>query len=242
MLPGATAAGQKLSELQTVTMKRLFKADLDKGTLGEELLRIHEGSLTANNVAAIYGVGAVENAIESMERIALRVGVPDNPPGNMKFLKVDTSPGEALLFDNSTRMIVTELPDGASTWRRSRDASPTLRRRTADIFDTLFQETTINQATGSVFRIDRTMTKLQDLLPRSLRSHQPRNIAYAEVTKTDGAREVYVSGFRGTDTTSKLPLFKGVARCRRNQDRRHDLFQYRFERLEYQDFAAHGQS
>jgi hypothetical protein len=201
-------AGQKLSELQTVTMKRLLKADLEEGTLGEELLRIHEGSLTANNVAAFYGISAVENAIESMERIAIRVGVPHSPPDNMKFVKVDTSPGEALLFDNSTRMMVTELPDGANTWRRSRDASPTLRRRTADIFDTLFQETTIDQKIGSVFRIDRTMTKLQSLLPRSLRPRHPRNIAYAEVTKTDGAREVYVSVSGEPDTTSKLPLFK----------------------------------
>ncbi|WP_192558669.1 hypothetical protein [Pseudomonas allokribbensis] len=201
-------AGQKLSELQTVTMKRLFKAELEKGTLGEELLRIHNGSLTANNMAAIYGVSAVENAIESMERIAIRVGVPRNPPYNMKFVKVDTRPGEALLFDNSTRMIVTELPDGTDTWKRSRDASPTLRRRTADVFDTLFQEPTIKQAMDSVFRIDRTMVKLQDLLPRSLRPHQPRNIAYAEVTKADGTREVYVSVSGEPDTTSKLPLFK----------------------------------
>jgi len=105
-------------------------------------------------------------------------------------------------------MIVTQSSEGATTWSRSHEASETLRQRTAEIFDTLFMEQTIPQNTESLFRIDRTMKKLNDLLPRSQRRSNPRNIAYAEVIKTDGVREVYVSVSGAQDITGKLPLFK----------------------------------
>lgn len=201
-------AAMDLSELQTLTMSRLLKADLADGVVGSELMRVYEGSLSANNLAAVYGVDAVKHAMHTMERIAIPLGTPATPPTNMKWLKVDTSPGEALMFDHSTRMIVTQLPAGATTWSRSNEAPEALRQRTAEIFDTLFQEPTINQNAGSFFRIDRTMNKLNDLLPRSQRRDNPRNIAYAEVIKADGKREVYVSVSGGQGTTGKLPLFK----------------------------------
>lgn len=201
-------ADKDLSELQTLTMKQLSQDDLMEGTRGAELLRTYEGSLTANNLAAIYGTDAVERAMKTMERIAIPLGTPPNPPANMQWIKLDTSPGEALMFDQRTRMIVTQSSEGATTWSRSHEASETLRQRTAEIFDTLFMEQTIPQNTESLFRIDRTMKKLNDLLPKSQRRSNPRNIAYAEVIKTDGVREVYVSVSGAQGTTGKLPLFK----------------------------------
>ena len=201
-------AEQDLSQLQTLTLNRLLPAEFLNSTPGSELRRAYFGSLTANNAVALYGIDAVERAMKTMERIAIPLGAPANPPAQMKWIKLDTSPGEALMFDHSTRMIVTRLPDGATTWSRSHEASQALRQRTADIFDTLFMETAINRNADNMFRIDRTMQKLNNLLPRRQQRPNPRNIAYAEVIRTDGAREVYVSVSGLPDTTAKLPLFK----------------------------------
>lgn len=192
-----------------LTFKRLMKADLAEGTEGAEMLRIYTGSLSANNVAAIHGVEALERAMETMEKIAVRIGTTATPPNNMKWVKVDTSPGEALMFDHSTRMIVTQLANGATTWSRSKVAPEAFRQRTAEIFDTLFLEPTIVlKNPDSALRIDTGMRKLHKLLPYSERSKTPRNIAYAEVTRTDGNREVYVSVSGAQGTTGHLPLFK----------------------------------
>lgn len=212
------AVGEQLTPHQTYFMKQLKPLEQADGTLGSELIRVFEGSMTANNMVAIHGKEAVERAMKTMERIAIPLGTTANPPANMKWLKVDTSPGEALMFDNATRMIVTRLPEGSTTWSRSREASDTLKQRTAEIFDTLFERTVIDQSVNSVFRINTTMQKLNTSLDRSLRRANPRNIAYAEVKKTDGAREVYVSVSGGQKVTKKLPLFRnnsGTDRVRR---------------------------
>ncbi|WP_426203081.1 hypothetical protein [Pseudomonas sp. TWP3-1] len=200
-------AGETLNAHNTLLMKKLTAAELHESQLGGELQRVYDGSVTANNVAAIYGVPAINRAMTTMERIAIPIGTTANPPANMKWLKVDTSPGEALMFDNSTRMIVTQLPAGSTTWSRSRDASDVLKQRTAEVFDTLFDGPAINQTAGSVYRINNTMQRLNNSLGH-LRRPNPRNIAYAEVIKADGAREVYVSVSGGQKVTAKLPLFK----------------------------------
>lgn len=207
-------AGETLNAHQTLFMKRLTPAELHESALGGELQRVYDGSVTANNIAAIHGRPAINRAMSTMERIAIPIGTTANPPANMKWLKVDTSPGEALMFDNSTRMIVTQLPAGSTTWSRSRDASDVLKQRTAEVFDALFDGPAINQTAGSVFRINNTMQRLNNSLGR-LRRPNPRNIAYAEVIKADGAREVYVSVSGGQKVTAKLPLFKNNPRSDR---------------------------
>ena len=113
------------------------------------------------------------------------------------------------MFDHSTRMIVTQLPQGATSWSRSKDAPEALRQRTANIFDTLFGSPTIDASkANSALRINQTMEKLHQLIPRRQRSYNPRNIAYAEVMTTTGQREIYVSVSGGQQATSHLPLFK----------------------------------
>lgn len=177
--------------------------------LRRELKVVYTGSLNANNMARIHGVSEVERALKTMEEIAIPIGGHANPPDTLRLIKVDTSPGEAVLFDHSTRMIVTRLPDSAKNWSRSKEAPEVFRQKTVEIFDTLFVESTIKpKNVDSALRIDSTMKKLQHLIPRSHRARNLRNIAYAEVTTAAGKREVYVSVSGAQGLTGELPLFK----------------------------------
>ncbi|WP_025113075.1 deaminase domain-containing protein [Pseudomonas sp. H1h] len=192
-----------------LTFKRLTPAELADGTLGAELLTVYTGSLHANNVVRIHGFEAVQRAMHTMEQIAIPIGTQANPANNMKWLKVDTSPGEALMFDHSTRMIVTRLPEGAATWARSKEAPQAFREKTAEIFDTLFLSPTVHPThANAALRIDGAMQKLQNLLPLRERPVNPRNIAYAEVTTASGLREIYVSVSGAQGSTQRLPLFR----------------------------------
>jgi hypothetical protein len=195
---------------QSVHARLMFKkADTLSKELKKELLVVYTGSLYANNMARIYGINAVERALRTMEEIAIPIGGRANPPSTLNLIKVDTSPGEAVFFDHSTRMIITQLQDGATSWSRSKEAPEAFRQRTVEIFDTLFLETATKRATaGNAVRIDSTMRKLHGLIPRSERSRNPRNIAYAEVNTAAGKREVYVSVSGTQGTTGQLPLFK----------------------------------
>ncbi|WP_367085324.1 deaminase domain-containing protein [Pseudomonas sp. HOU2] len=192
-----------------LTFKRLAPAELADGTLGAELLTVYTGSLHANNMVRLHGLESVQRAMHTMEQIAIPIGTTATPANNMKWLKVDTSPGEALMFDHSTRMIVTRLPEGAATWARSKEAPEAFRQKTAEIFDTLFLSPTINPAnTNAALRIDSTMQKLHNLLPMRERPVNARNIAYAEVTTVSGKREIYVSVSGAQGSTQRLPLFR----------------------------------
>ena len=186
----------------------LRKAQTLPADLVEELKTVYTGSLHANNTARIHGIDAVERAMRTMDEIAIPIGGHANPPNTLKLLKVDTSPGEAVFFDHSTRMIVSKLPTGATSWSRSRAASDTFRQRAAEIFDTLFVEKTITTRLNSDLKINRTMDTFQKLLPRSLQTQSARNIAYADVITSSGKREVYVSVSGAQGLTGELPLFK----------------------------------
>ncbi|WP_237885864.1 hypothetical protein [Pseudomonas sp. PGPR40] len=198
------AQGQSIRD--TLNFKKASTLPED---LKAELLTVYTGSLNANNVARIHGTEAVDRALKTMDEIAIPIGGHVNPPDTLKLLKVDTSPGEAVLFDNWTRMIVTQLPKGATSWSRSKVASEAFRQRTVGIFDTLFLEPSIvlNNA-DSALRIDSTMKKLHNLIPRHQRPFNARNIAYAEVVTATGKREVYVSVSGAQGATGHLPLFK----------------------------------
>ena len=187
----------------------LKKASTLPEDLKAELLTVYTGSLNANNMARIHGPEAVERALRTMEDIAIPIGGHVNPPDTLRLLKVDTSPGEAVLFDHSTRMIVTQLPKGATSWSRSEVASEAFRQRTVEIFDTLFVESSIVlKNADSALKINSTMKKLHNLIPRHQRSFNPRNIAYAEVVTATGKREVYVSVSGAKGATGHLPLFR----------------------------------
>lgn len=70
------------------------------------------------------------------------------------------------------------------------------RQKTVEIFDTLFVESIIKpKNVDSALRIDRTMKKLQNLIPESERTHNARNIAYAEVTTAAGSGR-FMSAFQ----------------------------------------------
>ncbi|HEF4759261.1 TPA: hypothetical protein SAN82_001675 [Pseudomonas putida] len=200
-------AWNDMSALEPFTMRRLTKKELAEYTLGAELLRVYEGSLNANNTVAIHGVDVVENAMKTMDQIAIPIGSTANPPANMQWVSVDTSPGEALMFDNATRMIVSTLPTGATSWSRSKHASQAFRERCADIFDALFVQKTIIVKDDSDLRINWTMDLLQAMLPANRASLNPRNIAYADVVTSTGKREVYVSVSGAQGLTGELPLF-----------------------------------
>lgn len=198
------AKGQNLREALVFKQASTLSAELRR-----ELMVVYTGSLNANNIANIYGVDRVERALKTMEEIAIPIGGHANPPDTLRLIKVDTSPGEAVLFDHSTRMIVTQLPKGATSWSRSKVASEALRQRTVEIFDTLFLEPSIVlKNADNALRIDGTMKKLHKLIPRHQRSFRPRNIAYAEVVTATGTREVYVSVSGAQGTTGYLPLFR----------------------------------
>ncbi|WP_460145068.1 deaminase domain-containing protein [Pseudomonas sp. S2_A02] len=198
------AQGQSIRD--TLNFKKASTLPED---LKAELLTVYTGSLNANNVARIHGTEAVDRALKTMDEIAIPIGGHVNPPNTLKLLKVDTRPGEAVLFDHSTRMIVTQLPKGATSWSRSKVAPEAFRQRTGEIFDTLFLEPSIvlNNA-DSALRIDSTMKKLHNLIPRHQRPFNARNIAYAEVVTATGKREVYVSASGAQGATGHLPLFK----------------------------------
>ena len=148
---------------QPLVFKRLKSTEMADGTLGEELVRVYTGSLHANNTARIHGIEAVDRALKTMEDIAIPLGTTGTPASNMKWVKVDTSPGEALMFDHSTRMIVTRLPEGAAAWTRSKEAPQAFRQKTAEIFDTLFLSPTISPRNAdAALQIELAMGKLQD--------------------------------------------------------------------------------
>lgn len=195
--------GQSFSEPLTLSNARTLPTDL-----AEELKTVYTGSLNANNMARIHGTEAVERAMKTMDEIAIPIGGHVNPPDTLKLLKVDTSPGEAVLFDHSTRMIVSNFSNGAASWSRSRSAPESFRQRAADIFDTLFVEETITVELNSDLKINKTMEKLQKLLPPNLQTRNARNIAYADIVTSDGKREVYVSVSGTQGLTGELPLFK----------------------------------
>lgn len=181
--------------------------------LRRELMVVYTGSLNANNMARIYGVGRVERALKAMEEIAIPIGGHANPPDTLRLIKVDTSPGEAVLFDHSTRMIVRNSTDGASTWSLSRNAPQSVRQTTAEVFNDLFQKPVITlhstSAGPSALHIDDTMMDLQKIIRKKTRRplHTPRNIAFAEIKTKSGQHEVYVSVSGQHNDTRYLPLF-----------------------------------
>lgn len=195
--------GQSPFEPLTLRNARTLPTDL-----AEELKTVYAGSLNANNMVRIHGTEAVERAMKTMDEIAIPIGGHVNPPDTLKLLKVDTSPGEAVLFDHSTRMIVSKFSIGAASWSRSRSAPESFRQRAADIFDTLFVKKTIAVELNSDLKINKAMEKLHKLLPPERQTHNARNIAYADIVTSDGKREVYVSVSGGQGLTGELPLFK----------------------------------
>lgn len=201
--------GQSVHDLLTFKKAATFPPDLIA-----ELMKVYTGSLISNNMTRIFGVGRVERALQAMERIAVPIGGHTNPPATLKHIKVDTSPGEAVLFDHSTRMIVRHSTDGAATWSLSRAAPESVRETTADVFNTLFQKTVVTlessvQGGPKALRIDNTMRDLQKLISKRLRRplNNPRNIAFAEIKTKKGVREVYVSVSGRQGDTGFLPLF-----------------------------------
>ncbi|WP_081265255.1 hypothetical protein [Pseudomonas fluorescens] len=183
-----------------------------------ELITVYTGSLNANNMARIYGIEAVERAMQTMEQIAIPIGGHAIPPNTLTKLKVDTSPGEAVLFDHSTRMIVSRRAKGVTSWSRSQNAPADFRQRAADIFDTLRAGKPIPKDLRHFYPVferilhsdlvtDQVIARVQNLLPPSQYTGKARNIAYADIVKADGEREVYVSVSGKYDMTSELPLF-----------------------------------
>ncbi|EJL05630.1 hypothetical protein PflQ2_3868 [Pseudomonas fluorescens Q2-87] len=190
-----------------LVLKKLGAQDLLPGTPGEELQRVYIGSLNANNAARIYGREQVELALDKIDEISIPIGAPAHPPSNMKWVKVDTYPAEAVLFDRRTRMIVADLPNGAAVWKPSRQAPEALQKSTADIFNALFTDASIAVSPARATRpvtIDDAMRELQKILP----TQNPKNIAFASVTTASGKNEVYVSVSGIEDYTRHLPLFK----------------------------------
>lgn len=201
----------KLSSTDSIepplTLKKLGPDDLVPGSVGEELHRVYIGSLNANNAARIYGREQVELALDKIDEISIPIGAPDHPPSNMKWVKVNTYPAEAVLFDRRTRMIVSDLPNGAAVWKPSRQAPEALQTSTADIFNALFTTPSGGasaQSTARTVTIHDAMLELQKILP----TQNQKNIAFASVTTTSGHKEIYVSVSGIEDYTRHLPLFK----------------------------------
>lgn len=178
---------------QPLKLRKLDKAELNEG-YGEELKRIYDGSLNANNTARVHGIEKVEQALKNMNEVSIPIGVTQDPPKNMKWIKVDTSPAEALLFDNRTRMIAAELPNGTALWKPATSAPWQVTNMTTSVFGALFKKESLS--------INDAMTAFQNILPR-----YKKNIAFAHVILASGKTEVYVSVSGVKDFTRRLPLF-----------------------------------
>ncbi|WLH94313.1 hypothetical protein PSH58_20585 [Pseudomonas hefeiensis] len=190
-----------------LSLKRLGPSDLTPGSLGEELQRVYIGSLNANNAARIYGRDQVERALDKIDEISIPIGAPSHPPANMKWLKVSTYPAEAVLFDRRTRMIVSDLPNGAAVWQPTTQAPEAIQKSTANIFNALFTSPSIagpSQSTTRAVTINDAMQELQKTLP----TKNQKNIAFAHVITASGNNEIYVSVSGIEDYTRHLPLFK----------------------------------
>ncbi|SIS11636.1 deaminase domain-containing protein [Pseudomonas sp. A214] len=190
-----------------LSLKRLGPSDLTPGSLGEELQRVYIGSLNANNAARIYGRDQVERALDKIDEISIPIGAPSHPPSNMKWLKVSTYPAEAVLFDRRTRMIVSDLPNGAAVWQPTTQAPEAIQKSTASIFNALFTSPSIagpSQSTTRAVTINDAMRELQKTLP----TKNQKNIAFAHVITASGNNEIYVSVSGIEDYTRHLPLFK----------------------------------
>lgn len=204
------AKGQNLRNALTFRQASTLPAELRR-----ELMVVYTGSLNANNMARIYGVTLVERAMRAMDNIAIPIGGHANPPDTLRLIKVDTSPGEAVLFDHSTRMIVRHSTDGATTWSASRNAPESVRKTTAQVINTLFQRTVITLESSvrggpKALKIDGVMLELQQRISNIHKSElgKLRNVAFAEIKTRQGIREVYVSVSGRQGDTAYLPLFE----------------------------------
>lgn len=201
--------GQSLREPLVLKRASTLPAELRR-----ELMVVYTGSLNANNMVRMYGVSRVERALAAMESIAMPIGGHGNPPETLRLIKVDTSPGEAVLFDHSTRMIVRHSTDGAATWSLSRAAPDSVRETTAEVLNRLFGKTVVTVESSSqggpkVLKIDNVMLEMEALISRAKgkMSNTPRNVAFAAIKTKTGVHEVYVSVSGSGNNTRFLPLF-----------------------------------
>lgn len=188
-------------------LQRIPDFALKNDPLYKELFTVFTGSLHANNTAAYYGIDKVKEAIRTMDEIAVPLGGLPKPADNMTKVKVSTTPGEAVMFDHQTRMIVCKYPETTKAWTRTNDAPSTLRERTAKIFNDLFNKTLFKPNEQNAIQISNTMKELQKIVTKHKPMDRPRNIAYAEITHPDGKIEVFVSVSGSGGDTRFLPLF-----------------------------------
>lgn len=191
-------------------LQRIPNASLQTDPLYKELHTVFIGSIQANNTARIYGLDKVKQAVNAMNEIAIPLGGLANPPANLSLVKVATTPGEAVMFDHRTRMIVCEFPITTKTWTRTKAAPESLRQQTAAIFNDLFQKQLFKAGELNDLYIAKTMKALQSIVNKSnfKTMKNPRNIGYAQITRADGHTEVYVSVSGAGHDTNFLPLFK----------------------------------
>ncbi len=199
---GTSLKGTHRLQLVTQSLKNTHPA------LFKDLSTVFEGSLYANNMAAFYGIERIEKATHTMNTIAVSIGGLSRPADNMTTIKVATTPGEAVMFDRETRMIVCKYPETTKVWTRTNDAPPELRQRTAEIFNQLFNRPPPKLKTDSIVQISSNMTELQKIVRKNKPMNNPRNIAYAEVTHPDKTIEVFVSVSGGGGDTRFLPIFR----------------------------------
>lgn len=198
---GTSLQGPQRLQLVTTSLKNTDPV------LFQELSTVFEGSLQANNMAAYYGVERIKDAVRTMDEIAVSIGGWSKPADTMTSIKVATTPGEAVMFDHKTRMIVCKYPETTKTWTRTNNAPPQLRQRTAEIFNQLFNKSTPLPNTQNIVQISSSMTELQKIIRQHKPMNQPRNIAYAEVKHPDGKIEVFVSVSGDGGDTRFLPIF-----------------------------------
>ena len=199
---GTSLEGTHRLQLATQTLKNA------QPVLFKELSTVFDGSLYANNMAAFYGIERIEDATRTMNKIAVSIGGVSKPADNMTTIKVATTPGEAVMFDRETRMIVCKYPEKTKVWTRTNDAPPQLRQRTAEIFNQLFNRAAPKPNTASIVQISSNMADLQRIVRKHKSMDNPRNIAYAEVTHPDKTIEVFVSVSGGGGDTRFLPIFR----------------------------------
>ncbi|WP_434604905.1 deaminase domain-containing protein [Pseudomonas sp. R1-7] len=189
-----------------LTLNKLEPAELSDGTLGAELKRVYLGSYEANYMARIHGTGEMQDVLEQLKETAALMGAPAIPPTNMKWVKVDTSPAEALLFDRETRALVTQYKGGdVQTWKAIGKSSRETKNKINETLNVIF---------GSPTNLNEAIKKVR----KETRSFRDKNIAFAELITTSKQTEVYVSVSGTSNFTERLPLFKDTYGANINKD------------------------
>lgn len=182
-----------------ITMSRSLGETPRDQELMSELRKVYDGSVTANNLASRVDEDTIRQAMDTMSNAKLSGDTLEDYQ-KLKWLDTDTTPSEALLFDQASRLRVQNELNGK--WAAANALS-----HTGDAGDVTTVANTLFLKDGTAGGTE--FGKQMDVLRGDISSlyGRQRNIAFADVTTRSGERIVFVSVSGQRDLTRQLPLF-----------------------------------